>query len=264
MTDHVSVEIRESITVVTLNRPDKLNALTVEMIQAIADAHRAFAADATQAVMLIRAEGRYFSAGADLNSGMFPDPDEGGQSGFRAWYRAGTGSMHPTLDAFEACEKPIVVAHHGPCLGGALELSLSCDFRLAAHSARYSLPEIDLGGLPGSGGMSRLTRLVGPAWARWLAVAGETVNAEQAMTMGLVQAIYPDNSFAEDVMAFCTRLAGKPREAVAAGKLAIELIADLDRAQGRNVERLTAGSLVMGEEFRTTVAAVRDRINRRT
>lgn len=264
MSVHVSVEIQNAITIVTLTRPDKLNALTGEMIQAIATAHRDFAADPAQAVMLIRAEGRYFSAGADLKSDMFPDPDSGGQSGFRAWYRSGPGSMHPTLDAFEACEKPVVVAHQGPCLGGALEMSLSCDFRLAARSARYSLPEIDLGGLPGSGGMSRLTRLVGPAWARWMAIAGETVGADQALSMGLVQAVYSDESFEDEVLAFCTRLATKPREAVSAGKLAIEMIADLDRAQGRNVERLTVGSLVMGEEFRTTITTVRDRLNRRT
>lgn len=262
MSELVVVETRGPIQVAILNRPEKLNAITGEMAQALWSAHRDFAADPALRVMLIRANGRYFSAGADINADLMPGSELGGQSAFRSWYRSSGSSLHPMLDAFEVCEKPIVAAHHGPCFGGALEISLSCDFRLAGQSALYALPEIDLGGLPGSGGMSRLTRLVGPAWARWLAVAGETVTAERALAMGLVHAVHADDMFADEVMAFCQRLAAKPPEAVAAGKLAIDLISELDRAQGRNVERLTVGSLVMGDEFKEAIAAVRSKLAR--
>src|SRR5262249_42963148 len=153
-------------------------------------------------VLLIRAKGTYFSAGADMSGGMAPEFD-GSSMAFRQWYR---GTFHPIFDAFEAVEKPVVVAHHGPCLGGALEMSVSCDFRLAAESARYALPEINLGVIPGSGGTSRLTRLVGPHWTRWLAMAGESVNAEEALRMGLVHKVYPDARFEAEVWAFCQKL----------------------------------------------------------
>ncbi|MGR3322488.1 MAG: enoyl-CoA hydratase/isomerase family protein [Sagittula sp.] len=264
MTDHIKTETRGPVLIAAFNRPDKLNAITRDMALALKAAHESFAADTSLRVMLIRAEGRYFSAGADITGDLLPDPNQTSQTAFRAWYRASTSSLHPMFDAFEACEKPVVVAHQGPCLGGALEMSLSCDYRIASTAATYGLPEIDLGGLPGSGGMSRLTRLVGPAWARWLAVAGETVSAEQALTMGMVQAVHPPERFEAEVMAFCERLAAKPPEAVAAGKLAIEMIADLDRAQGRNVERLTVGSLVMGEEFGRIFSGIKAKMTGRS
>jgi enoyl-CoA hydratase/carnithine racemase len=101
-------------------------------------------------------------------------------------------------------------------------MSLSCDFRLAAKSAHYSFPEAKLGCIPASGGLSRLTRLVGPHWARWLILADMSVPAEQAVIMGLVHAVYEDNEFEERVMEFCQRLAGQPEETMAMTKLAID------------------------------------------
>lgn len=126
------------------------------------------------------------------------------------------------FDEFESIEKPIVVAHQGPCLGAALEMSLSCDFRLAARGARYALPEIEFGALPGCGGISRLTRVAGPHWARWLVMAGEQVTADQALAMGIVHAVYPDDTFDSRARAFCARLAGLPYEALGLAKLSIE------------------------------------------
>src|SRR5207247_308535 len=97
---------------------------------------------------------------------------------------------------------------------------------------------INIGALPGSGGISRLTRIVGPHWARWLVMAGEQVGAEQALLMGLVHDVYADEEFETRVMAFCTKLARQPYEVLGLAKLSIELAADLDRTQGRNVERI--------------------------
>ena len=256
----VLVSEREQILEVVLNRPEKYNALNTEMAARLFDASQLFAERRDLRVMLIRANGKYFSAGADVNGGLFPDPAETSPSGFRRAYRSRPTSLHPLNDELEAIEKPIVVAHHGPCLGGALELSLSCDFRLAAKSARYALPETGIGGLPGSGGTSRLTRIVGPHWARWFIMANLPMDAERALTIGLVHDVYPDVEFTQRVWDFCLHLARQPPEAVAAAKLAIELVADLERGQARNVERLAVSSLVMGEEFRTEVAATRARL----
>ena len=259
----VLVSERDNVLEVVLNRAEKYNALTTAMADLLFEASQVFAERRDLRVMLIRANGKYFSAGADVNGGLFPDPDEKSPSGFRRGYRTRPSSLHPLNDELEAIEKPVVVAHHGPCLGGALELSLSCDFRLAARSARYALPETGIGGLPGSGCTSRLTRIVGPHWARWFIMANLPMDAERALAIGLVHDVYPDDTFEQRVWDFCLHLAKQPPEAVAAAKLAIELVADLERGQARNVERLAVSSLVLGDEFRTEVAATRARLAQR-
>ena len=140
-----------------------------------------------------------------------------------------------------------------------MELSLSCDFRLAARSATYRLPEIDIGALPGSGGISRLTRMAGPHWARWLVMAGEQVAATDAVTMGFVHRVYEDAVFDAEVQAFCRKLAQQPFELLGLAKLSIELAQDLDRTQGRNVERIANSILFTGAEHKALVQAFLDR-----
>jgi enoyl-CoA hydratase len=206
-------------------------------------------------VLLIRASGTYFSAGVEISADLSPAQDSSPLQG-RDWYR---NTYHRLFDEVEAIEKPIVAAHQGPCLGGALELSLSCDFRLAARSAAYALPEINLGALPGSGGVSRLTRLVGPHWARWLVMAGERVGAEQALNIGLVHRVWDEAEFAAGVEEFCRKLAAQPYEVMGLAKLAIELAADLDRGQGRNVERIANSMLFTGAEHKRLLQAFLDR-----
>ena len=254
----------DGVIEVTLNRPRKLNALDLEMWEGLHEATRRLRDRPDLRVLLVTANGRYFSAGIDLNGRLAPDPALATPSAFRRWYRMGVGSLHPLGDEWEAIEKPIVVAHQGPCLGGALELSLCADFRLAAASARYGLPEIALGGLPGSGGTSRLVRMIGPHWARWLIPANRQIDAARALAVGLVHEVYPDADFPHAARAFAADLARQPPEAFAAGKLAIELAADLDRAQGRNVERLAVSGLVMGEEYRRLMAQMQARLADRT
>ena len=256
------VSERDNILECIINRPEKYNALTTEIADLLFDASQLYASRRDLRVMLIRAKGKYFSAGADLHGGLFPDPKETSPSGFRRSYRTRPTSLHPLNDEFEAIEKPIVVAHHAPCLGGALEMSLSCDFRLAAKSARYGLPETTIGALPGSGGTSRLTRLIGPHWARWFIMANLQMDADRALMVGLVHDVYPDEEFDQRVWDFCLNLAKQPPETVAAAKLAIELVADLDRAQARNVERLAVSSLVFGEEHRELLAAMRAKLDK--
>jgi enoyl-CoA hydratase/carnithine racemase len=256
----VLVSDADGILELVLNRPAKLNAITGEMYDIIVEQTARFAVDRSLRVMLLRANGKYFSAGVDLNGAMAPPPDLDGPLAFRQWYREGYGSLHPLLDRFEVIEKPIVVAHHAPCLGGAMELSLSCDFRLASSNARYGLPETAIGNIPGSGGVSRLTRLVGPQWAKWFIMANLQMDADKAAAIGLVHEVYPAEAFEERVRAFCLNLAKQPPEVIGAAKLAIELAADLDRAQARNMERLTASGLYFGDESQSLMAAMKARL----
>jgi enoyl-CoA hydratase len=258
--EHTSVERDGTVMVFTFNRPEKFNSFTGAMLSDLADTLTSFAEDPDQRVLLIRAEGKFFSAGMDVNEIAAVDVGEG-PSNYRRVYR-GAG-WHDLWDAFEAVEKPVVVAHQGDCLGAGLEMSLSCDFRLASEAARYGLPELNMGMIPGSGGTSRLVRVVGGALARWMIMAGQKVDAQQALHGGLVNAVYPAESFEADVRAFCQLLSAQPPEAMAAAKIAIEFATDLDRAQARNMERLVNSSLSGGSEQKRVFAKLMERMTRK-
>src|SRR5690606_13549314 len=144
----------------------------------------------------------------------------------------------------------------GPCFGVGVELAASCDFRLAAARATYALPEIiNLAVIAGSGGVSRVTRLIGPHWARWIAMAPETVDANKAMIMGLVHEIYPDDTFAEDVQAFARKLASLSGEALGLAKLAIDAAEAGDRISARNFDRVANSLLINSQEHHDKIAA---------
>jgi len=241
---------RDGIIEMILNRPEKLNAINPEVIRLL----RAGVDDLRERddlrVMLIRGAGRYFSAGADQTSGTGGQSHGASAASARSWMRVSMmDGMQLLYEEMERVEKPIVVAHHAPCVGGGLEMSLSCDFRLAAKNASYSFPELVFAMLPLSGGVSRLTRLCGPHWARWMVMANEPVTADEALNMGLVHKVYPDETFEQDVRAFCQRLAAKPPEAIAASKWAVELSADLPSDQSRQVERMAYSSLAFSQDF---------------
>jgi enoyl-CoA hydratase/carnithine racemase len=252
------IEITEkgAVLQVTLSRTSKHNAMNAAIFEGLETALRRLEREPQLRVLLIRATGKYFSAGFDITAlGMSPDDE--GPAGFRLRYRE--SARHDLWDYVERQEKPVVVAHQGPCLGAGLEMSLSCDFRLASSDAAYGLPELNTGMIPGSGGTSRLVRAVGPHWARWFIMAGQRVGAEDARQMGLVHAVWPAEVFDEKVEAFCETLAAQPPEALAAAKLGIELAKDLDRGQGRNVERLLNSSLAGRAEQTRVLAAIRAR-----
>lgn len=248
----LAVDCAGGLVTVTMRRPQKLNAITRDMRAALAGAVARFRADDGLRVLLFRAEGTYFSSGMDVTGmgGM----REGGIA-LRNEYR----ELHDLFDELERIEKPVVLAAQGPCLGGALELALSCDFRLASDRARFGLPEIRLGVLPGSGGTSRLTQLVGRGWARWIVMAGQEVTADRALSMGLIHAVYPHDEFNGAVDAFVRELLTLPREVMGLAKLSIELSSNLDRNAARNVERIANTILINGDEHHDAIARFRTR-----
>lgn len=255
---HATTQTINHVLVVTFDRDDKLNAISPEMTAALWEAVRAARDDDEVRVLVIRANGRYFSAGIDLNSSTGgggeidpADPNRG------ALFRKTLRQHHLLYDEFEALEKPIVVAMQGPCLGAGLEMAVSCDFRLASEDAAFALPEIKLGVTSASGGISRLTRLVGPGWARWLAMAGRRVDAKTALTMGLVQDVLPADGFHSAVHQFALDLVALPREALGLSKVTIDACLSADRATARDIDRIAATTLIFREEFQQQVAGFR-------
>ncbi len=249
---HLLVEENDGILVATLNRPDKLNAITGQMMGLLDETITRFRDTPSLKVMLIRATGRYFCSGADLRDGAKsnepPVIDRTGVA-VRERHRLQLNGMHRIYDEMEHIEKPIVVAHHATCVGGGLEMSLSCDFRLAAKRASYAFPEGKFGVLPASNGVSRLTRLVGPHWARYLIMANLPADADRAFTMGLVHEVFPDETFEDDVMNFCRHLAQQHGEQMGTAKLAIEMCWELGRDQARHVERMANSALMLNPDY---------------
>jgi enoyl-CoA hydratase len=245
---HLLVTQEDAILIATLNRPEKLNALSIELTHSLEEALLRFRDTPELKVMLIRATGRYFSSGADLRQGGAGAPPTTG-SGVREMHRRMPTRMRQIWDEMEAVEKPIVVAHQGMCVGGGLEMSLSCDFRLAAKSAGYSFPEGKFGVLPATNGVSRLTRIVGPHWARYLVMANKIADSQKALTMGLVHEVFPDETFEEDVMAFVRHLAQQNGEQMGTAKVAIELAWDLSAVQAASVERMANATLMLNPAY---------------
>ena len=251
---HLIVSDEGPILIATFNRPEKLNAMSVQLMRLLGAAVDQFRDTPAYKVMLIRARGRYFSSGADLR-----DPE----AAYAAPPVTGTGvrEMHRKLDMrrvwdeIEHIEKPFVVAHQGTCVGGSLEMSMSCDFRLAAESASYAFPEGRFGVLPATNGVSRLTRIVGAHWARLLIMANLPVDAREAWNMGLVHKVLPDASFEEDALNFCRHLAKQNAEQMGAAKIAIELARDLGAQQAAAVERMANSALMLGPDYQQLLSS---------
>jgi enoyl-CoA hydratase/carnithine racemase len=235
-------EDRDGVAIVTFNRPQKLNAINLEMRQVLTEAVDDLREREDLRVLLIRSTGPYFSAGVDIGGGGHGGPDQRTMIARRRDHRR---PLHTLLDEIEEIEKPVVMAIQGVCLGLGVELSGSADFRLASTNARFGLPEINIGVIAGSGGTSRFTRLCGVGWSKWLNMAGEQIDADTARIAGFVQAVYPAETFEDEVWAFCQRLMSRPAEVQAVAKLAVELCYDLDRGNGRRVERIANTPLMM-------------------
>ena len=242
---------QDNVLTIVFNRDSKLNALSDNMIDELRRAAEDLGDRRDLSVMVIRATGRYFTAGLDIGSlASRLEEANGSTSALRRSYRR----LHLLFDELESIEKPIVLAAHAPCFGVGVELGASCDFRIASDAATFALPEVpNLGVIPGSGGISRVTRLIGPHWAKWLVMAGHTVDAASALQIGLVHAVHSQDSFDDEVDKFVQRLARLPREAVGIAKLAIDATASMDRGTARDFERLANTVLALSDEHRALV-----------
>jgi len=225
-TDILRTEVRDRVAILTLNRPQVLNAIGTATVERLHGALDRLRDDDQVRALVLAGEGRAFSAGADL--GEIESCTEPYQ------FRAFVGRLTEVFGRIQDFPKPSVAAVHGFAFGGGLELALACDLRVAERGARLGLPEMKLGVLPGAGGTQRLPRLVPTGIAKQMILTGEPIDAERAYAVGLV------NELAEPggALAAATVLAGQLAEgaplALAAGKKLIDsgLRMDLDAAIG--------------------------------
>ena len=236
----VNVVEADQILTVELARLDKHNAIGEEITDALWEAVRALGDRDDLRCLVITATGPYFTAGIDLSQRVGSDSgDRETPNPHPGWnLRRDYRSHHLLYDEFEAVEKPIVVAVQGHCLGAGVEMAASADFRFCTPEATFRLPEVGLGFVPGSGGVSRLTRIIGPAHVKWMAMATMPVSATEALAMGLVNQVFPAPTFREEVGAFCRHLVGLPAEAMGVAKLLADMAVDTDRTTQRHVDRI--------------------------
>jgi enoyl-CoA hydratase/carnithine racemase len=238
------------VLTVTFTRDEKLNAVTPEMLDALRAGVDDLGERGDARVLVIAAEGRHFTAGMDITTLAA----QGGGDG--AVLRRNYRRLHLLLDEIEAIEKPVVLAAQGPCRGFGLELAASCDFRICSDRAVFGLPEIaNLAVLPGSGGISRLTRLIGPHWTKWIAMAGQEVDAAQALSIGLVHAVHADADFPAAVDAFARSLVALSGEALGLAKLGIAAAASADRGSARDIDRMANTLLLKTPEHQARIEA---------
>jgi enoyl-CoA hydratase/carnithine racemase len=238
---------RDGIITVVIDRQEKRNAISPSITAAFWEAANALADREDLRVMVITGRGKFFTAGIDLNHPAADRRD--GKLASDIAYRRQYRRHHLLYDEFETIEKPIILAAQGPCLGAGVEMAASCDFRFASASTYFQLPEVRLGVIAGSGGTSRVTRLVGPHWGKWMAMAGQRVDAEQAKAIGFVHDVFPDEKFQESVDSFARSLVEIPMEALGAAKLVADIARDTDRTTQRHVDRIANGPRAASAEF---------------
>ncbi|MBI2472737.1 MAG: enoyl-CoA hydratase/isomerase family protein [Planctomycetes bacterium] len=180
--EHIKVEKKKEIGIITLNRPEARNALNRKMIQELGDALTALEND-PQIRSIIIAGNKDFCAGADIKEMNAIKPEE-----IETFCRWG----HKVFDQLEGMGKPVIAAITGFALGGGCELALACDIRIAGESAKFGQPEVNLGLIPGFGGTQRLSRLVGVGKAKEMIFTGEILSAKEAESIGLANRVVKD------------------------------------------------------------------------
>lgn len=216
----VELERHDPVAVVRLSRPEVMNALSVEMLDELDGVLDAVERDADlRAVVVTGAGDKAFSAGADIRHLQEATALEA-----RAYAQRG----HAVTNRLESFPKPLIAAVNGYALGGGCEFVLACDLRLASDRARFGLPEVNLGILPGWGGTQRLARATGPGFAKELIFTGRLASAEEAERKGLVNHVYPHETLMDEALALGRLIAAKPPWAIAAAKEVVNLAQDGD------------------------------------
>jgi enoyl-CoA hydratase len=242
--ENIAVEKEGAIGIVTLNRPQQLNALSYGLVKELALAMEALDQDPEVRVLIVTGGEKVFAAGADIkemaDAGPFDERVQG-----RLAFR----------DRINEISKPVVAAVSGYALGGGCELALSCDIIIASETARFGQPEINLGTIPGSGGTQRLTRLVGKYRAMEIVLAGETIEAAEAERLGLVNKVVPVEFLLEEAKEIAGKIAAKPALAVKFAKESINKALNTPLDEGLEFERKSFYLLFSSEDRREGMKA---------
>ena len=244
-------ELTDGIATVTLNRPDQLNAINMDMRLDFATlAEELFFNDAVRVVIFTGA-GRAFSAGGDI--AHFE------QDWLTPAFRAHSRRLVKFFDDMEMLEKPVIAALNGPATGGGLELALACDIRIAAEEATMGFRENYIGLIPGIGGCARFARLVGVAKAKELIFAGTIISAQEALQIRLVNKVVPGDKLQEETREYAEMLLKRAPQSLGLAKKILNTVANLDQTSGIVLEGLAQSILLETEDHQEGLKAFREK-----
>ncbi|MBV9860175.1 MAG: enoyl-CoA hydratase [Alphaproteobacteria bacterium] len=246
-TEYVNIltERRGAVGIITLNRPKALNALNAALIAELGAALDAFEAEREIGAIVLTGSDKAFAAGADIKEMASKSYMDAYGEDFitRGWERVAQ------------CRKPVVAAVAGFALGGGCEIAMMCDILIAAETARFGQPEIQLGTIPGAGGTQRLTRFIGKAKAMDLCLTGRMMDAAEAERAGLVSRIVPADRLLEEAVAVAARIAEMSRPIAMMVKESVNRAYETTLAEGVRFERRLFHSTFATEDQKEGMAA---------
>ena len=246
--EHILVEREGPVATIVLNRPNVLNALNARLLRELSSALRELErSDDVRAIVVTGAGEKAFAAGADIGElNATPNAVRGAQTA--------RDGQAVTLQ-IERLRKPVIMAVNGFALGGGCELAMAGDIRIAAEHAKFGQPEVNLGLIPGYGGSQRSTRLVGKGMAAYLCLTGETIDAREALRIGLVQRVVPLTDLRGEARRIALAIAAKAPLAIETCKRVINEGAGLPLPAALELEALAFGTLVDTNDFREGTGA---------
>ncbi|KAA9132217.1 enoyl-CoA hydratase [Microbacterium caowuchunii] len=244
--ENISVEQRGRVGWITLDRPRALNALDSALVDELARAVAAFDEDEGVGCIVLTGSERAFAAGADIT--------EMSEKSARDMLMA---NPFAGMESVARARTPIVAAVAGYALGGGCELAMTCDIILAADTATFGQPEINLGVIPGLGGTQRLTRAIGPYKAAELILTGRMMDAAEAERAGLVSRVVPAADLLDEAAALAETIAGKSLPVVYAAKEAVRAAQETTLAEGMRFEKQTFAALFALDDQKEGMAAFR-------
>ena len=230
---------QDGVATITLNRPKTFNAINDELIAELDAVMDTIIVDPEIKAVIITGGEKAFAAGGDIQFMSNADMLQAEEF---------VENIKVTFDKIYSLDRPVIAAISGLALGGGSELALVCDIRIAAEGSLIGQPEINLGIIPGAGGTQRLTRVVGPGWARYLVMTGSNIDADTALRIGLVTAVAPKDQLMDEARKIAKILSAKSPIAMKAAKRCLNLGQDVDLNSGLSYELKTWAGLFATED----------------
>lgn len=249
--DNIVFEVNENVAIVRINRPDKLNALNMQTMNELRQVLSLLKHNDVAAVIITGMGEKAFVAGADITEINKLDQETG-----RLFAERG----QETFNYIENFDKPVIAAVNGYAFGGGCELALACHIRIASENAKFAQPEVNLGIIPGYGGTQRLARLINPGRAMEYILTGDSIDAQEAYRIGLVNKVVPQNELLPKALELAAKITSKGQLAVKAAIRAVNCASQLPQKEGLLEEALLFGECCSTEDFKEgTLAFIQKR-----
>lgn len=245
--EEIEVSVEGGVATLRLNRPDRYNALGARIVDELGAALDDIEGTGEARVLILTGAGeKAFCSGVDLKERAAMSADE-------KW--AHNRALNAFAERLARLQAPTIAALNGLAFGGGLEITLACDFRLAVEGARFALPEVGLGIVPGAGGTQRLPRLVGPTRAKELILTARRIDARTALGIGLVSKVVPAGSLMEEARAFAAEIAANSPFALAHAKAAVDVAMETSLEQGLRYETAAIRATLASEDYAIGLSA---------